>query len=68
MFSANDLQIFLAKSAEDITYSSKKRMATMGEWELLDITSRKEILGLNNGQKVDELIFHVGWLRHSLTD
>lgn len=60
VFPANDLKIFLAKSPEAITSDSKKRMATMGEWELLDITSHKKTLGLNNGQKVDELIFNVG--------
>lgn len=67
-FSASDIKIFLAKSAEAITSDSKKLMTTMGEWELLDITTRKETLGLNNGQKVDELIFHVGCLKCSFND
>ncbi|XP_075878693.1 5-hydroxytryptamine receptor 3C-like [Nelusetta ayraudi] len=56
---AEDIKIFLSKSAAAITHDSKKLMTTMGEWELLDITSHKQILGFNNGQKVDELIFHI---------
>lgn len=57
---AKDVKIFLGRSAANITKLSKKMMTTMGEWELLDITSHKYLLGTVGGQHVDELAFHVG--------
>lgn len=57
---AKDVKIFLRKSAANITKLSKRMMTTMGEWELLDITSNKYTLGLDGGQCIDELAFHVG--------
>lgn len=50
----------LTRSAEQITKNSKKLMTTMGEWELLEITSHKDTIAGNDGQRIDELIFHVG--------
>lgn len=41
MHYAFDIKIFLGRSAENITQNSKGVMATMGEWELLDITAYK---------------------------
>lgn len=57
---AKDVKIFLGRSAANITKLSKTMMTTMGEWELLDITSHKYTLGTVGGQHVDELAFHVG--------
>uniref|UniRef100_A0A8C4GHR3 5-hydroxytryptamine receptor 3A n=1 Tax=Dicentrarchus labrax TaxID=13489 RepID=A0A8C4GHR3_DICLA len=56
---AMDIMIFLGKSAENITKKSKNVMTTMGEWELLDITSHKDKYGHDDGQYIDELSFHI---------
>ncbi|XP_035863252.1 5-hydroxytryptamine receptor 3A-like [Sander lucioperca] len=45
---AMDIKIFLGKSPEDITEYSKEVMTTMGEWELLDITTHKYSHVLND--------------------
>lgn len=55
-----DIKIFLGKSPEDITEYSKEVMTTMGEWELLDITTHKYSHVLNDSDYIDELSFHVG--------
>ena len=57
---AADIKIVLGRTAEMITERSKNVMTTMGEWELLDITSRKNRLGHADGHHVDELAFNVG--------
>ncbi|KAM7012025.1 5-hydroxytryptamine receptor 3A-like [Tautogolabrus adspersus] len=56
---AMDIQIFLGKSAENITLNSKSVMTTMGEWELLEITSYKHKSGQDKNDYIDELTFHV---------
>ncbi|XP_078116044.1 5-hydroxytryptamine receptor 3C-like [Sander vitreus] len=56
---AMDIKIFLGKNPEDITEYSKKVMTTMGEWELLDITTHKDSHGLNDSDYTDELSFHI---------
>nr|XP_046247897.1 5-hydroxytryptamine receptor 3A-like [Scatophagus argus] len=56
---AMDIEIFLGRPAEKITERSKNVMTTMGEWELLDITSHKKHLGPDDGQQFDELAFHI---------
>lgn len=60
LYPARDIKIFLGKSAENITKSSKKIITTMGEWELLDITSHQftEV----SDEKIDELTFYVSRL------
>ncbi|XP_068176265.1 5-hydroxytryptamine receptor 3C [Antennarius striatus] len=54
-----DVKVLLGKSVENITKYSKMVMTTMGEWELLDITSNKFTLGRDDGEPVDELAFHI---------
>lgn len=56
---AMDIRIFLGKSVESITSTSKKVMTTMGEWELVDITSHKYLLHSDDGHYIDELAFHI---------
>ncbi|CAJ1060758.1 uncharacterized protein LOC124873912 [Xyrichtys novacula] len=56
---AMDIQISLWKSAENITQSSKRVMTTMGEWELLEITSKKIEKGQDKAEYIDELTFNV---------
>ncbi|XP_044056991.1 5-hydroxytryptamine receptor 3A-like isoform X1 [Siniperca chuatsi] len=56
---AMDIKIFLGKSAEKITQNSKEVMTTMGEWELLEITSHKPSTGLDDHDYIDELAFHI---------
>ncbi|XP_071342819.1 5-hydroxytryptamine receptor 3C-like [Trachinotus anak] len=56
---ASDIVITLSSDAAHITEHSKEVMTTMGEWELLDITSNKYSLGLDNGEYIDELAFHI---------
>uniref|UniRef100_A0A3Q3QXC2 5-hydroxytryptamine receptor 3A-like n=1 Tax=Monopterus albus TaxID=43700 RepID=A0A3Q3QXC2_MONAL len=53
---AKDIRVFLGKSAANITEYSKNVMTTMGEWELLDITSVKHNASPND---FDELIFYI---------
>ena len=50
--------IVLYRDAENITMLSKNWMTTMGEWELLDITSHHSE-GDIQGNYIDELVFHV---------
>ncbi|XP_076581983.1 5-hydroxytryptamine receptor 3A-like [Chaetodon auriga] len=56
---AVDIKISLGKSAENITKYSKEVITTMGEWELLDITTHKFTHGNHDGQNIDELAFHI---------
>ncbi|XP_039667475.1 uncharacterized protein LOC120565634 [Perca fluviatilis] len=56
---AMDMKIFLGKTPEDITEYSKEVMTTMGEWELLDITTHKYNHSLNDSDYIDELSFHI---------
>ncbi|XP_074492809.1 5-hydroxytryptamine receptor 3A-like [Sebastes fasciatus] len=56
---AMDIKIFLGKHADDITEHSKSVMTTMGEWQLLDITSHKYTEGVEDGFYIDELKFHI---------
>ncbi|XP_008329685.3 5-hydroxytryptamine receptor 3C-like isoform X2 [Cynoglossus semilaevis] len=62
---ASDIQLFLAKGAEDITEHSKHVMTTMGEWELLDITTNKIRAHQHDMMYIDELIFHISVRRRS---
>lgn len=61
---ASDIKIYLGRSAELITQISQSVMATMGEWELLEITANKVN---HDGEKenlyYDELEFQVGGLQ-----
>ncbi|KAF0042035.1 hypothetical protein F2P81_005567 [Scophthalmus maximus] len=54
---ARDIKIFLARTVDHITEHSKMVMTTMGEWELLDITSHHH--SLDNPDYIDELAFHI---------
>ncbi|XP_034439744.1 5-hydroxytryptamine receptor 3A-like isoform X1 [Hippoglossus hippoglossus] len=56
---ATDIIIFLNKSMDHITEHSKDVMTTLGEWELLDITSNKHTLEFADGEVIDELAFHI---------
>ncbi|XP_053286898.1 5-hydroxytryptamine receptor 3C [Pleuronectes platessa] len=56
---ASDITVFLNKSMEHITEHSKNVMTTLGEWELLEITSTKHTLDFTNGEPIDELAFHI---------
>ncbi|XP_041647336.1 5-hydroxytryptamine receptor 3E-like [Cheilinus undulatus] len=56
---AMDIQIFLNISAENITKNSKRVMTTMGEWELLEITSFKNNSRGDKEYYIDELTFYV---------
>ncbi|XP_037325916.2 5-hydroxytryptamine receptor 3A-like [Pungitius pungitius] len=58
MHLATDIKIFTGRDAETITAFSKEVMTTMGEWELLEITSNK-INKDNSDDFIDELMFHV---------
>ncbi|KAM9385800.1 uncharacterized protein KZ484_007362 [Pholidichthys leucotaenia] len=58
-----DIKIFLGRPAENITQISKNVMTTMGEWELIDITTHKNAALEddidNDGFYVDNLKFHI---------
>ncbi|KAM4629843.1 5-hydroxytryptamine receptor 3A-like [Polymixia lowei] len=54
-----DLKMNLGRPVEDILESSREVMTTTGEWQLLDITYRKEILGSEDGFAIDEIIFNI---------
>ncbi|KAM9358371.1 uncharacterized protein ABDE67_003862 [Symphorus nematophorus] len=56
---AMDIKILLGQTAEIITKRSKKVITTMGEWELLDITTHKYNHGHDDGHYIDELAFHI---------
>ncbi|XP_074524825.1 5-hydroxytryptamine receptor 3C-like [Halichoeres trimaculatus] len=62
---AMDIQIVLGKSAENITKSSKRVMTTMGEWELLEISTSAKYVGKDKSAYTDELIFHVSVRRRA---
>ncbi|XP_077964421.1 uncharacterized protein LOC120823430 [Gasterosteus aculeatus] len=55
---ARDIKIFPGRDGDEITTFSKEAMTTMGEWELLDITSHKYDRDVSDDY-IDELIFHV---------
>ncbi|XP_017268771.1 5-hydroxytryptamine receptor 3A [Kryptolebias marmoratus] len=59
IYYANEIQILLGRSAEEITMNSKTVMTTMGEWELLDITAKKLENDDLTGFYTDQLTFHV---------
>ncbi|XP_029931655.1 5-hydroxytryptamine receptor 3A-like [Myripristis murdjan] len=52
-----EIKMVLGMPVEGILQGSKNTMITMGEWELLDITYHKHMLGGENG--FDELAFHI---------
>ncbi|GAA6219795.1 5-hydroxytryptamine receptor 3A-like isoform X1 [Lates japonicus] len=56
---AKDIKITVGRTAELITEQSKMVMTTMGEWELLDITSLEFNTDLDDDEYIDELIFHI---------
>ncbi|XP_030288243.1 5-hydroxytryptamine receptor 3A-like [Sparus aurata] len=56
---STDIEISLGKSAENITKYSKQVITTMGEWELLDITSHKNTLSSSTGPHIAELVFNI---------
>lgn len=61
---ASDIKIYLGRSAELITQMSQSVMATMGEWELLEITASKPNYdGEDDNDYYDELKFRVGGLQ-----
>ncbi|XP_028259588.1 5-hydroxytryptamine receptor 3A-like [Parambassis ranga] len=60
---AFDITINLGRSAADITRVSKSVMTTMGEWELLDITSHKI---MEDDDKFDSLTFHIRVRRRAM--
>lgn len=60
---ARHIKIFLGRPAEIKATVSESAMATMCEWELLDITSDKTTENDINsdGLCADEFKFHVSW-------
>lgn len=56
-----DIKVIQERTAEQITQTSKKVITTMGEWELLDISSHKPETDLSDDKYIDHLDFHVGW-------
>ncbi|XP_054482828.1 5-hydroxytryptamine receptor 3C-like, partial [Anoplopoma fimbria] len=62
--SQRDVKITMGRSAKEITDLSKRFMSTMGEWELLEITSYNDSshLGSEDG---DELKFYVAVRRRA---
>lgn len=65
LLSVRDIKIIQGRTAEQITQTSKKVITTMGEWELLDISSHKPEANLSDDTNIDHLDFHVGWEKQS---
>ncbi|XP_055364268.1 5-hydroxytryptamine receptor 3A isoform X2 [Betta splendens] len=60
LHSAKDIKIVLGLPAESISEFSKEAMATMGEWELLDITADKPPHpDEDESTYIDMLVFHI---------
>ena len=59
MFPAKDIKISQERTTAAITERSKRLMTTMGEWELLDISSQKYTGKIDGNQDIDELVFYV---------
>lgn len=60
LLSVKELRVVQAKTAEQITQESKKAIRTIGEWELLDITSLHPAPVLTDPVYIDKIIFSVG--------
>ncbi|XP_061883996.1 5-hydroxytryptamine receptor 3C-like [Entelurus aequoreus] len=61
-----ELKVFPSSTDEEITKVSKDVMTTLGEWELLDITSEKiSHQHESEGHLIDELAFHIRVRRRS---
>ncbi|XP_071764165.2 uncharacterized protein LOC139918646 isoform X1 [Centroberyx gerrardi] len=58
---ARDVRMNLGKAVDDITKLSKEVMTTMGEWQLLDISYHKYVMGDDDNEDdiYDELAFHI---------
>lgn len=56
---ANEIKVFLGRDPDLITEFSKEVMATMGEWELVDITGQKIVNDDVTGLYTDMLAFYV---------
>ncbi|MEQ2254549.1 hypothetical protein ILYODFUR_004809 [Ilyodon furcidens] len=65
LHSSSAIQLELLGTSEEILQLSKDEMATMGEWQLLDITSRKVAIPTIEGSSYDELRFFISVRRHS---
>ncbi|XP_061832021.1 5-hydroxytryptamine receptor 3A-like [Nerophis lumbriciformis] len=64
--SGTELKVFPSATDEEITKVSKNVMTTLGEWELLDITSEKiSHRHETEGHLIDELAFHIRVRRRS---
>ncbi|KAK0136586.1 5-hydroxytryptamine receptor 3E [Merluccius polli] len=60
--STKDIRINLEIPAETILKTSREVMSTVGEWQLMNITTHKHIL---HGPEIDELKFHIQLRRSS---
>uniref|UniRef100_A0A3P8RU68 Uncharacterized protein n=3 Tax=Amphiprion percula TaxID=161767 RepID=A0A3P8RU68_AMPPE len=57
---AKDIKILLGRPADQITQRSKDVITTMGEWQLMEITSNKiHSEEIENGIYTDKLAFHI---------
>lgn len=61
--SVKDIKVNLNIPIKDILENSMYVMSTVGEWQLLDITSHKEVH--QHEEAIDELIFEIGLKRKS---
>eukprot|EP00066_Takifugu_rubripes_P008241 XP_003974291.1 PREDICTED: 5-hydroxytryptamine receptor 3C-like [Takifugu rubripes] len=61
-----DIKIIQGRTAEQITQTSKNVITTMGEWELLDISSHKPETDLSDDKYIDHLDFHIRVRRRAM--
>ncbi|XP_043985173.1 uncharacterized protein LOC122838528 [Gambusia affinis] len=59
IYYANEIKVFLGRDPDLITEFSKEVMATMGEWELVDITGQKIVNDDVTGLYTDMLAFYI---------
>ncbi|XP_043985178.1 5-hydroxytryptamine receptor 3A-like [Gambusia affinis] len=59
MYYALEIRVFLGRDPKTITELSKNLMATMGEWELVDISAQKLVNGDESGLYRDMLAFYI---------
>ncbi|KAM9848888.1 5-hydroxytryptamine receptor 3E-like [Aulostomus maculatus] len=61
------LELFQTRSTEEIFSMSKEAMATIGEWELIGMTSTKYILPAGDTEIYEELRFFISVRRRAIT-
>ncbi|XP_035996636.1 5-hydroxytryptamine receptor 3A-like [Fundulus heteroclitus] len=63
--SSNAIDLEPLESSEQVFQASKEEMATMGEWQLAGISSKKVVVPTIEGSSYDELRFFISVRRHS---